>query len=554
MQQSRTALILTRLIAFTVLAYGLVIIVGSFLRQLQVHGRHDIDALFVTLPLLIGLSYAYLGNLLLRRKYNAWITAVALSAVTVILNIITAVRPHFGAAPAHDHMAWMRIALPALILLLLVVSRSTFRVQSDMRSFKQALRTSVLVLLVALLYGVGGFTLLDKHDFHQEISLPAAIHQTVDQFGLTTINATPHTRRAKLFVGSLSVISTVAVAYAVISFFQPLRMRLTNQTRQRERAEELLREHPSDLDDYFKLWPHDKHYFFDTTETAGLAYHVARGVALVVGNPFGNPKRFTELLRSFGELCFVNDWVPSFIHVNEAHRNLYEMMGYKLQKIGEEAVLDLEAFEAEKNSKYFRQIRNRFLKLGYKVELLEPPHSAPIIRQLHEISDGWLQKPGREERGFMLGYFSEEYLQGGLVAVATDAEHKIQGFVNVVPTFEHGTANYDLLRCSAQAPGNCNDFLLLGLLEALHDADVQKLNLGLTPLAGLDSAAADATLVDNALKFLYSNGDRFYSFSGLRRFKAKYQPAWEPRYIAYPGGIRTFTRVITALNRAMKVK
>jgi lysylphosphatidylglycerol synthetase-like protein (DUF2156 family) len=53
---------------------------------------------------------------------------------------------------------------------------------------------------------------------------------------------------------------------------------------------------------------------------------------------------------------------------------------------------------------------------------------------------------------------------------------------------------------------------------------------------------------------VYSNGDRFYSFSGLHRFKDKYHPDWQDRYIAYPGGVRNFTRILTALNRAMKVK
>jgi phosphatidylglycerol lysyltransferase len=77
--------------------------------------------------------------------------------------------------------------------------------------------------------------------------------------------------------------------------------------------------------------------------------------------------------------------------------------------------------------------------------------------------------------------------------------------------------------------------------------------LGLCPLAGLDAKTEEASLMDGALRFLYANGDRFYSFSGLQRFKSKYHPAWEPRYIAYPGGVRNFTRIVAALNRTMKV-
>ena len=45
---------------------------------------------------------------------------------------------------------------------------------------------------------------------------------------------------------------------------------------------------------------------------------------------------------------------------------------------------------------------------------------------------------------------------------------------------------------------------------------------------------------------------RFYSFSGLHRFKQKYEPNWSDRYIAYKKGVRGFTRTVTALNVAMK--
>ena len=51
---------------------------------------------------------------------------------------------------------------------------------------------------------------------------------------------------------------------------------------------------------------------------------------------------------------------------------------------------------------------------------------------------------------------------------------------------------------------------------------------------------------------VYSNMDRMYSFSGLYRFKNKYEPNWRERYIAYKGGIRGFTKVMNALIKTMK--
>ena len=554
MQPSRPTLLLTRLVAYAVLTYGAALIADALLRQLRVHHEHTLDLLLVTVPQITGLGFMYLGTLLLRRKYNAWLVASGLAAVSLLLDVWHgALQPH-----PYGHGGLEQLVRPLVTLLLIVVlwlTRGAFRVKSDARTFAQATWVSALVLGMAFLYGTGGFELLDEQDFHHDISLTTAVHQTVDQLGLTDDHPVAYTRRARLFLDSLPVISLAAVGYAAISFFEPIRVRLTSQTAQRAKASRLLKRYPGDLDDYFKLWPHDKLYCFDETGEAALAYHVTRGVALVAGDPFGDPKRFAALLRQFAELCFVNDWLLAFIHASARHRALYEAQGFRLQKIGEEAAVDLTAFETTRRDKYFRQIGNRFTKLGYRVEVARPPHGAARLARLRRISDEWLERPGRAERGFMLGYFDETYLQQCPLALLRAGNGHIQGFMNLVPAFQAGTANYDLLRCSNAAPGNANDFLMLGAIDYLRGAGVRTLNLGLCPLSGVDVPDNDEkTIIDQALRFVYANGDRLYSFSGLKRFKAKYRPEWEPRYIAYPGGVRNFTRVLTALNRALRVR
>jgi phosphatidylglycerol lysyltransferase len=37
--------------------------------------------------------------------------------------------------------------------------------------------------------------------------------------------------------------------------------------------------------------------------------------------------------------------------------------------------------------------------------------------------------------------------------------------------------------------------------------------------------------------FLFEQGEAFYNFQGLRSYKEKFHPVWEPRYLAYPGGL-----------------
>ena len=151
--------------------------------------------------------------------------------------------------------------------------------------------------------------LMDKTDFHQEIGFISSIHHTVDQFDLTTNTPLrPYTRRARLFMDSLSFVSVTAVVYLLISFFQPVRLRLIDQSQEREKVKLLMDRYSAPSEDFFKLWPHDKHYFFSADKNAALAYRVNRGVALILADPVGNKASFTGLYKQFHEMCWANDW------------------------------------------------------------------------------------------------------------------------------------------------------------------------------------------------------------------------------------------------------
>ncbi len=552
MQPSFKEKFLAEITAYIVLIYGIATI---FSVLLKLHGHHLVVNRELTfgLPLMLGSAYIYLGVLLLRAKFNAWLIALGLSALTCTLSLLHLVDVLPDGLDKNGMVTGLRVVITLGLIALLLATRSVFRVRSDMVSFQQAVRSSFIILAVAFTYGVVGFMLLDQRDFHREIGLLSAMHQTVDQFGVTSDPAVAHSQRARFFLDSLSVISFTSAVYIVISFFQPIRIRLQSQNRQREIAEQILRNNPSDFDCFFKLWPHDKHYLFSQEHDAGLAYHVSRGVALVVGDPFGKRTSFDALVHSFQELCYLNDWRPAFVHVSAEHAERYKKWGFRLQKIGQDGVLDFESFANHDKAKYFRHIRNKFQKSGYSAELLRAPFSAATLASLRQISDGWLSGQGKEERGFTMGYYTDEYMQLSQVVVVRDETQKIRGFMNIIPTFRSDAANYDLLRCDADIPGNGADYLLISAVDLLAAEGYERLNLGLSPLTGLHGQA-DSASINTAMRLVYAKGDRLYHFSGLERFKQKYHPDWIDYYIAYTGTPANFARIVTALNRAMKVK
>ena len=59
----------------------------------------------------------------------------------------------------------------------------------------------------------------------------------------------------------------------------------------------------------------------------------------------------------------------------------------------------------------------------------------------------------------------------------------------------------------------------------------------MAPLSGFEQSPA-ASLWNRLGAFLYRHGESVYHFQGLRAYKEKFNPVWEPRYLVYPGGMR----------------
>ena len=533
---------------------GLFVLATTMLNQIAIRRGSATVISDVNINILAGLSLIYLWSLLRRHKHNAWLVTMGVYLFTLGFNL-SYISLHMSMHASLSLEIIKRIIVPLTIVGPLVYFRAAFDVRSDIRGFGQAVRVTLVLMTVTFLYGVSGFTLLDNKDFQTEINLPMAAQRTIDQFDLTTkFPLKPHTRRAMVFLDSLSVVSTASVAFVFISFFQPLRARYTHLRQSREEAEALLEIHKGTSEDFFKIWPHDKSYMFSADHKAGLAYKVERGVAIVVGDPFGDRKSAGPLLGQFEELCYTNDWLPAFVHSEPDWQSFYKQKGYTVQSIGEEAIVSTTDFVTNvSQNKYFRQIRNRFKKQLFTIELLMPPHNKAIIERLRAISDDWLTGPGRAERTFVMGYFSEGYLQQCPLMVARDGAGTISAFLNRVPSYDAEEANFDMLRHAKNSPGNINDFLLSEFIQQLAEEAVPRLNLGLCPLANIGETK-NTSVITAAMRFMYANGDRFYSFKGLYRFKAKYEPTWSTRYVVYKNGVPGFTRTMRALSRAMKLR
>jgi phosphatidylglycerol lysyltransferase len=154
---------------------------------------------------------------------------------------------------------------------------------------------------------------------------------------------------------------------------------------------------------------------------------------------------------------------------------------------------------------------------------------------LKEISDAWLRDKSVREKRFSLGAFDPRYLMRTPMALVWQGEQLV-AFANLFLNETKQEASVDLMRHVPDGPTGIMDYLFVELMQWARGEGYCWFNLGMAPLAGLHNRR-QAPLWNRFGALVFGRGERFYNFRGLQRYKDKFDPEWEPRYMAVPGGI-----------------
>jgi phosphatidylglycerol lysyltransferase len=281
----------------------------------------------------------------------------------------------------------------------------------------------------------------------------------------------------------------------------------------------------------------DKALLFNDDRTAFVMYGVQGRTWVALGDPVGPEARQGDLVRRFLERCDDFGGVPVFYEVAKTQLHRYADFGLTFVKLGEEAVVDLARFtlEGAAGAKYRQSVR-RLEKDGGVFRVVEPAAVPGIVDQLRVVSDDWLAEKASAEKGFSLGFFAEDYLSRFSVAVVERAG-AIQAFANIWQGAGQVELSVDLMRYHHDAPKGVMEALLVHVMTWGREQGYRRFVLGMAPLSGFEQSPV-ASFWNRIGAFLYEHGEPVYNFQGLRAYKDKFNPVWEPRYLAYPGGLR----------------
>lgn len=494
----------------------------------------------VVLPV-IGIALIYLALFVYHRRLLA--ACVSTGVSVLIVGYLWVMHP-FGP------LTMLMTCLTVLYVALIIGGYRQFIVGGNLENVTHYLRPIALIALVGFTYGVMGFYLLGTPLFHADFSLGTSVGMTLN--AMTSFSGTidEPTRASKLFIDSLEGIGLIIFMLLLEVLFRPLRLKVLphQEDSDRHAAEMLIRATSTSSEDFFKLWPQDKHYFFSQDRQAFVAYKPSGRTMVVLGDPVGSRSSCEQLVAEFTAHCRSLGWFIAVINATDAGRQLFEPYGFGSVFTGNEGVIAVAKFVSEtRRDKHFRYVGNKAERDNLSVE--EWQHvTDERIATLRAVSDEWLSRGGRREYTFFMGYFNETYLRQSRVFVLLQ-DGRAVAYINLIPSLYKAHASIDHFRSRGNMSSVGMHFLLMCTLEQLHTEHTKTLNIGLSPLSGVDESSAKL-LPKTTLKLIRRFGSSYYSFQGLEQFKNKFRPLWEPRFLLYTGAPVGLIRITNDIERA----
>jgi phosphatidylglycerol lysyltransferase len=278
----------------------------------------------------------------------------------------------------------------------------------------------------------------------------------------------------------------------------------------------------------------DKHILWNDSHSAFLMYGITGRHWVVLGEPVGPESEASALSYRIKALSSMANAKLAFYEVGPKSLPLMLDLGLSPYKIGEEAMIDVQGFELSGKKGYgFRQTLRKYEALEAVFEVIPPEAFDAHAADLKAISDAWLKAKGAREKAYSLGTFDEAYVRHLPIAVIR-LKGEIMAFATLWPTHDRSALSLDLMRYRPDSPSAIMEYLFLRLIGYARDEGFSTFSLGLAPLGGLEATPL-SNLWYRLGTLISALGAEFYNFKGLRAYKDKFHPRWEPRYLAIQG-------------------
>jgi lysyl-tRNA synthetase class 2 len=458
----------------------------------------------LTMACAIGLIF--LARSLAKRRHRAWQLAIVIVLAS-------------AAAHLAKGLDWEEAATSLVLLVALVRWQNRFNVPSDPASVRLGFGLgAALTAIVAVVLAVE----IPGHD------LPNRAADALTASG-------------------------VVLGFAALFFWlRPFGQAVAQSVGERRVARTLVEEYGTDSLSFFAL-RRDKNYLFSPSRKAFLAYRVVAGTALMSGDPVGEDSEIDDLLAEMQRTARSHGWRLAVVGASEYNLPRYRALGLKPIPMGEEAVLRPDEFSLEGRAiRKVRQSVTRLQKAGYTFRVVAADDVSPELEEeLAGVAEEW--RGDQPERGFSMS-MDDLHLPGTVLAIASDEEGSIGGFLHLAPSRVAGSSgdqggdarpgtptgsagqagggwSLSSMPRRADAPNGLTEFLIVETVAWAKAEGASEISLNFCAFTDVISPERATTLPKRLARRVLLMADNVFQLERLYSFNRKFFPEWRRRFV-----------------------
>ncbi len=490
--------------------------------------------------LVSGLLLLRLAAGLRKRKRRAWRAAVLVTAAIVLAHLF------------RDERRIGEVVVGLALLVMLLTARTRFTARSDAHSRWFALRVLIQGAVVSYLYGLAllyfyphqvlghpGLTGRTEEILCSFIGLNGPLHFRTERFG-DVVYAT---------LLGLALTTVVLVTLFALRPEEPVAV-LSDEDEKRLR-ELLAKQGARDSLGYFAL-RRDKSVVWSPSGKAAITYRVVLGVALVSGDPIGDPEAWPGAIAEYRRLVEEYGWTPAVMGCSEVGATVFKReYGLSALELGDEAIVEAPEFTLEgRPMRGVRQACTRTERAGYDVDIRRVGElGVGELDELRTAAEAW--RGDAVERGFSMALSRlGDPSDGDCVVATARRDGELAGLLHFVPWGRDGLS-LDLMRRSRSADNGLNEFMIASLLQRCGELGIKRVSLNFAVFRDAIERGEriGAGPVLRAWRALLVFVSRWWQIESLYRFNVKFRPYWEPRFISFPS-TRDLPRIAVAAMEA----
>ena len=469
-----------------------------------------------------GLALIVLARGLWRRRRRAWQVTVALVLVAAILHILKG-------------LDYEEATVSIALALALIARRNDFEGSGDPATRHEVGLRALVYVVAIFLYGTVALW-INRIEADRTYTLGFALRETATALAGLNPRGSAHLSGpfGEWFPLSVFLLGISGGLWLLASWLAPWRYRCDRKVHEQLLVHKLVDQHGTDTLSPFVLRP-DKSYFFSPDERAFLAYKVVAFVAVVSGDPIGDPDAIESLLPAFKQFAHERDWRVAVLGAGERCLPLYGRNGLRALYHGDEGVIDVGSFSLEGRSvRKVRQSVHRLERAGYSAAtVFAGDVDGALAAELAEVAAEW--RGVQPQRGFTMEFDSlfDVGGQDALFVIGRDASGAVAGFFHLAVSRAGRALSLSSMPRLRTTPNGFNEWLVAETVSWAREREFERVSLNFSPFAavlGPDSQLSASQRVQR--KVLHQLKGTF-QFDNLLTFNRKFFPRWQKRYVVF---------------------